>query len=143
MDDSYINRTGKNNKWNSSLAIIIRIIMLIAVFAVLMIQCNTEEKPEIKKEETKKEIAQTSDTLYGVNRLSFADQSANGKSGSGINDKFIINENAGYLDAILKTAYPIGVPAVDVRVVRESLDGYENIETQSFTVDPNKDYFYF
>lgn len=44
---------------------------------------------------------------------------------------------------MLKTAQPIGVGSVDVRLERETVSGTEIIDTQPYNVSPEKDYFFF
>lgn len=44
---------------------------------------------------------------------------------------------------MLKTAQPIGVGSVDVRLERETVSGTEIIDTQHYNVSPEKDYFFF
>ncbi len=56
---------------------------------------------------------------------------------------FSLKARAGIITAMLKTAQPVGVGSVDVRIERESLDGREILNTTPYDVSPDKDYFYF
>jgi hypothetical protein len=98
-----------------------------------------------KNEEPKKETNNNETTITKPvgNQLYFVEQYSNDGQEIGKSDKFFINENGGYLTAILNTIDQIGVTAVDVRMERESLDGTEIIDTQSFNVSPDNTYFVF
>lgn len=99
------------------------------------------KKEETKKEQTKTESSSTSST--GGNQLYFVEEYTKDGQEVGKSDKFFIKQKGGYITAMLKTAAPIGVGSVDVRLERESLDGSEIIETTPFDVSPDKSYFFF
>ncbi|HMS65339.1 MAG TPA: hypothetical protein PKD83_08825 [Ignavibacteria bacterium] len=122
---------------------------LIISFA-LLVSCGgkkegTGEKEDTKKEETKKEEVkkETTTTTSGGNQLYFVEEYTKDGQEVGKSDKFFISPKGGYITAMLKTAQPIGVGSVDVRLERESLDGSEIIDTQPYDVSPDKNYFFF
>lgn len=106
---------------------------------------STGEKEETKKEETKKEEVKKESTTSSssANQVYFVEEYTKDGQEVGKSDKFFISPKGGYLTAMLKTAQPIGVGSVDVRLERESLDGSEIIDTQPYDVSPEKSYFFF
>lgn len=105
---------------------------------------SSENKESIKKEETKEEVKkETTTSTSGGNQLYFVEEYTKEGEEVGKSDKFFISSKGGYITAMLKTAQPIGVGSVDVRLERESLDGSEIIDTQPYDVSPDKSYFFF
>ena len=119
----------------------------------LIIACGNKKESEVTKEETKKEETKKETTKNetsgntsassGSTQLYFVEEyTADGKE-VGKSDKFFIKTKGGYITAMLKTAQPIGVGSVDVRLERETVSGTEIIDTQPYNVSPEKDYFFF
>lgn len=102
---------------------------------------STGDKEDTKKEETKKET--TKNESSGSNQLYFVEEYTKDGQEVGKSDKFFIKSKGGYITAMLKTAQPIGVGSVDVRLERESLEGTDIIDTQPYDVSPEKNYFFF
>lgn len=128
-------------------------LLAIAVCFSLIIACggkkdsagDDSKKEDTKKEETKKEPTktETTTTTSGSNQLYFVEEYTKDGQEVGKSDKFFIKNKGGYITAMLKTAAPVGVGSVDVRIERESLDGSEIINTSPYDVSPEKNYFYF
>ena len=116
----------------------------VAVFVSLILACGSKKEEEVTKEETKKEKTKEESTASsGSNQLYFVEEYTADGQEVGKSEKFFINSKGGYITAMLKTAQPIGVGSVDVRLERESLSGSEIIDTKPYDVSPDKDYFYF
>lgn len=127
-------------------------ILALFVCFSLIVACGSKKessgdsKDDSKKEETKKEQTKTESTTTstsGSNQLYFVEEYTKDGQEVGKSDKFFIKSKGGYITAMLKTAQPIGVGTVDVRLERESLDGSEIIDTQPYDVSPEKSYFFF
>ncbi|MDZ4712225.1 MAG: hypothetical protein SGI89_07845 [bacterium] len=103
---------------------------------------DSKKEETIKKEPTKTETT-TSSSSNGGNQLYFVEEYSKDGQEIGKNDKFYIKNKGGYITAMLKTAQPVGVGSVDVRLERESLDGSEIIDTKPYDVSPDKNYFFF
>lgn len=109
---------------------------------------SSSEKETTKKEETKEETkteTKTESTTSGTsgNQLYFVEQYTSDGQEVGKSTKFFIKKKGGYITAMLRTAQPVGVGSVDVRLERESVDGSEIIDTQPYDVSPEKSYFFF
>ncbi len=102
---------------------------------------STGDKEDTKKEEPKKET--TKNETSGGNQLYFVEEYTSDGKEVGKSDKFFIKSKGGYITAMLRTAQPIGVGSVDVRLERESLEGSDIIDTQPYDVSPEKNYFFF
>lgn len=107
---------------------------------------STSEKETTKEEtksETKSETKTESTSSSGSNQLYFVEQYTSDGQEVGKSTKFFIKKKGGYITAMLRTAQPVGVGSVDVRLERESIDGSEIIDTQPYDVSPDKSYFFF
>jgi len=107
---------------------------------------STSEKETTKEEtksETKSETKTESTSSSGSNQLYFVEQYTSDGQEVGKSTKFYIKKKGGYITAMLRTAQPVGVGSVDVRLERESVDGSEIIDTQPYDVSPDKSYFFF
>lgn len=128
-------------------------VLALFVSISLMLACGskketTSEKETTKKEETKTESktetkTESSNTGTSSNQLYFVEQYTSDGQEIGKSTKFFIKKKGGYITAMLRTAQPVGVGSVDVRLERESLDGSEIIDTQPYDVSPEKSYFFF
>lgn len=115
------------------------------IFIVLILACGNKKDVEVTKEETKKESTKEESTgnTSASNQLYFVEQYTSDGQEVGKSSKFYIKSKGGYITAMLKTAQPIGVGSVDVRLERETLNGTEIVDTQPYNVSPDNDYFYF
>lgn len=104
---------------------------------------DTKKEETTKKEPTKTESTTTTSSSNGGNQLYFVEEYSKDGQEIGKSDKFYIKNKGGYITAMLRTAQPVGVGSVDVRLERESLDGSEIIDTQPYDVSPEKNYFFF
>lgn len=123
----------------------LKFLFALFVSVSLIIACGdkketTEDKKETTKEETKKE---TTTSSAASNQVYFVEEYTKEGQEVGKSEKFFIGEKGGYITAMLKTAQPIGVGTVDVRIERESLDGSEILNTVPYDVSPDKSYFFF
>jgi hypothetical protein len=116
----------------------------------LIISCGSKKESsgdsgDSKKEETKKEEVkkETTTSSTSANQVYFVEEYTKDGKEVGKSDKFFINAKGGYLTAMLKTAQPIGVGTVDVRLERETIDGSEIVDTQPYDVSPDKSFFFF
>jgi len=123
------------------------IFALLICFAILISCGDKKDKEESKKEDTKKEETKKEEvkekTVAGGNQVYFVEEYTSDGQEIGKSDKFFISSKGGYLTAMLKTAEPIGVGKVDVRLERESLDGSEIVDTQPYDVFPDKNFHFF
>lgn len=104
---------------------------------------DKETTKEPTKEQTKTESNTSTTTSTSGNQLYFVEEYTKDGQEVGKSDKFYIKSKGGYITAMLRTAQPVGVGSVDVRLERETLDGNEIIDTQAYDVSPEKSYFYF
>jgi hypothetical protein len=126
-------------------------ILALFISISLIIACgdkkeSTSEKETTKEEtksETKSETKTESTSNSGSNQLYFVEQYTSDGQEVGKSTKFFIKKKGGYITAMLRTAQPVGVGSVDVRLERESIDGSEIIDTQPYDVSPDKSYFFF
>lgn len=124
-------------------------IFALLVSLSLIFACGSKKETtgdDTKKEETKKEQTKTETTTSSGssgNQLYFVEEYTRDGQEVGKSDKFFIKSKGGYITAMLRTAQPIGVGSVDVRLERESLDGNDIIDTQPYDVSPEKSYFFF
>jgi len=126
-------------------------ILALFISISLIIACgdkkeSTSEKETTKEEtksETKSETKTESTSSSGSNQLYFVEQYTSDGQEVGKSTKFFIKKKGGYITAMLRTAQPVGVGSVDVRLERESIDGSEIIDTQPYDVSPDKSYFFF
>lgn len=134
-------------RFSSNFSFVLALMISISIlFACGDKKDSTGNKEETKKEETKKEPTKTestTSTTTGGNQLYFVEEYTKDGQEVGKSDKFFIKSKGGYITAMLRTAQPIGVGSVDVRLERESLDGSEIIDTMPYDVSPDKNYFYF
>ncbi len=121
------------------LALIVCISVIVACGGKKETAGDNTTKEEVKKEPTKTETS----TSAGGNQLYFVEEYTKDGQEVGKSEKFFIKSKGGYITAMLRTAQPIGVGSVEVRLERESLDGSEIIDTVPYDVSPDKNYFYF
>lgn len=125
-----------------------RFVLALFVCFSLVLACGSKKEStgdNMKKEETKTEQTKTESTTStsSGNQLYFVEEYTKDGQEVGKSDKFFIKQKGGYITAMLRTAQPVGVGKVDVRLERESLDGSEIIDTQPYDVSPDKSYFFF
>ena len=123
-------------------------VLALLVCVSLVFACGGKKEATVddtKKEETKKEPTKTESTTStsSGNQLYFVEEYTKDGQEVGKSDKFFIKNQGGYITAMLKTAQPIAVGSVDVRIERESLDGSEIISTTPYDVNPDLNYFFF
>jgi hypothetical protein len=123
-------------------------IVALIISVGLILACGSKKESEVTKEETKKEKTKdetsgSTTATTGSNQLYFVEEYTSDGKEVGRSEKFFIKSKGGYITAMLKTAQPIGVGSVDVRLERESINGTEIIDTQPYDVSPEKDYFFF
>ena len=125
------------------LALFISISLILACGDKKVSTSEKETTKEETKSETKSETKTESTSNSGSNQLYFVEQYTSDGQEVGKSTKFFIKKKGGYITAMLRTAQPVGVGSVDVRLERESIDGSEIIDTQPYDVSPDKSYFFF
>ncbi len=114
----------------------IKLILILFFFSFLMSQHsfaqengNTYQNPQT--------------TSYLENQLYFVEEYSKDGEEIGRSNRFYIKPNGGNITAMLRTAKPIGVNSVDVKLERESREKNEMIDIVSYDVTSSKSYFYF